>query len=90
MFHNSLVNLLESWASFQAGEIHYFQVRDNDSLAELWVSYHASIEEDIKELRFLRRSIRQRIEMFDNMRNGVSSMPMPALSTSRSTSMLAC
>ncbi|KAI9875145.1 MAG: hypothetical protein M1830_008824 [Pleopsidium flavum] len=71
LFHNSLVKLLESWESFQAGEVQYFRVKDNDDLDKLWRSYLASIEEDITELRFLRRSLQQRIEMFVNMRNGL-------------------
>jgi len=52
-----------------------FRGQDNNDLDALWRSYLTCIEEDITELRFLRRSLQQRIEMFDNMRNGVSNVP---------------
>ena len=70
LFHKSLVNLLDSWNSFQAGEIRYFRVKD-DNLDRRWRSHLARIDKDITELRFLRRSLQQRIETFENMRNGV-------------------
>lgn len=72
LLHHSLVNLLESWHRFQSGEVRYFRVRENDDLDKRCRSHLAKIDKEITELRFLRRSIQQRIEVFDNMRNGVS------------------
>ena len=72
LLHNALVKVVESWESFESGEIRYFDVREQDSLQKVCESSLASVEKDMTELRFLRRSLQQRIEMFDNMRNGVS------------------
>ena len=73
LLHNALVKVIESWESFENGEIRYFDVREQDTLRKVCESSLASIEKDMTELRFLRRSLQQRIDMFDNMRNGVST-----------------
>lgn len=73
LLHNSLVKLLDSWGSFQSGEIRYFRAAEDKNLDRRWKFHIASIEENVTELRFLRRSLQQRIEMFDSMRNGVSN-----------------
>jgi len=79
LLHNSLIKLLESWYSFQSGEIRYFRVRENDDLDKRCRSHLARIDKEIAELRSLRRSIQQRIEVFDNMRNGVSYLTAKSL-----------
>lgn len=66
------MNVVESWESFASGEIQYFEVREQETLRKVWESHLAGIEKDVTELRFLRRSLQQKMEMFDNMRNGVS------------------
>ena len=71
LLYNALVKVIESWESFESGEIRYFDVREQDTLRKVCESSLASVEKDTTELRFLRRSLQQRIEMFDNMRNGV-------------------
>ena len=70
LLHNSLVKIIESWEEFASGEVHYLEV-NHDTLRRLWESYLAGIHKDMAELRFLRRLLQQRIEMFDNMKNGV-------------------
>ncbi|KAI9878373.1 MAG: hypothetical protein M1830_001078 [Pleopsidium flavum] len=77
LFHNSLVKLIESWENFEAGEIRYFDVEDNERLQTIWrKEFLASIRKDVTELRSLRRSLQQRIEMFDTMMSGVSHLTM--------------
>ena len=73
LLHNDLVKILESWESFDHGEIQYFDVKDQETLRRGWESYLARIEKDMSELRYLRRSLQQRIESLDSKRNGVSS-----------------
>ena len=73
LLHNDLIKIIDSWESFDRGEIQYFDIRDQESLRKRWESYLANIEKDISELRFLRRSLHQRIESLDSKRNGVSS-----------------
>lgn len=73
LLHNALVKFIESWESFESGEIRYFDVREQDTLRKVCESSLASVEIDMTELRFLRRSLQQRIDMFDNMKNGVST-----------------
>ena len=72
LLHNSLVKIFESWEAFENGELQYFDARGQEILRSLWDSYLANIEKDMTELRFLRRVLQQRIEMFDTMRNGAS------------------
>ena len=72
LLYNSLVKLIESWENFANGEIQYFDVTEFPALEKKWDSYKASINQDMSELRYLRRTLMQRIEMFDNKRSGVS------------------
>ena len=71
LLHNSLVKVLESWESFKNGETQYFEANEQETHRRVWGSYFAAIEKNMTELRFLRRLLQKRIEMFDNMRNGV-------------------
>lgn len=64
---------LSSHGSFESGEIRYFDVREQDTLRKVCESSLASVEKDMTEFRFLRGSLQQRIDMFDNMKNGVST-----------------
>ena len=66
------MKIFESWEAFEDGELQYFDARGQETLRSLWGSYLANIEKDMTELRFLRRVLQQRIEMFDTMRNGAS------------------
>ena len=71
LLHNALTKTIESWENFEEGEIQYFQVEDKDILRMDWSRYLEGIEKDMAELRLLRTSLHQKIEMFDNKRNGV-------------------
>ncbi|KAL9040715.1 MAG: hypothetical protein Q9214_004374 [Letrouitia sp. 1 TL-2023] len=71
LLHNSLVKFIESWERFEDGEIQYFNINEQNSLRRAWGSHLAGIEKNINELKFLRRSLQQRIETFDTMRTGV-------------------
>ncbi|MCJ1483151.1 hypothetical protein MMC06_003317 [Schaereria dolodes] len=71
LLHNALTKTIESWENFEEGEIQYFQVEDKDILRMDWSRYLEGIEKDMAELRLLRTSLHQKIEMFDNKRNGL-------------------
>ena len=73
LLYNALVKTIESWEQFENGEIQYFDIVGQITLRRAWESYLAGIEKNITELKFLRRSLQQKIEMFDNMRNGVKA-----------------
>ena len=72
LLHNALVITIESWENFESGEIRYFEVQEHQALRMIWDSYLAAISKDISDLRFLRRLLQQKIEMFDNKKNGAS------------------
>ena len=75
LLHNALVKKIESWENFEIGEIQYFEVQEYQALRKTWDSYIAGINKNITELRFLRRNLQQKIEMFDNKRSGVGPSP---------------
>lgn len=70
-YHDLLLKTIESWDTFAAGELRYF---DNNSpvLQRLWNGPITSLFNDVSELRFLQRSILQKIQTFDRMTDGVS------------------
>ena len=74
LLFNSLVRFIESWESFADGEVHYFEVTNQETLRSIWETYLANIEKDMTELRFLRRALDQMIEGLTNKRSGVSSI----------------
>lgn len=75
LLHNALIKKIESWENFEIGEIQYFEVQEYHALRKTWDSYIAGINKNITELRFLRRNLQQKIEMFDNKRSGVGLSP---------------
>lgn len=78
LLHGSLVRSIESWESFDDGELQYFHVEEQQTLRQSWDIYIAEIEKDINELRSLRRILQQKIETFDNIKDGVSQLHDPA------------
>jgi len=73
LLHNALVKTIEAWEHFKTGEVQYFEMPEYQTLRKTWEAYLAGVNKDMTELRFLRRSLQQRIEMYDNKRGGVSS-----------------
>ena len=74
LLHNSLVKTLETWTAFENGELDYFNAREQETLHDLWNAYLADIEKDVNQLRSLQRTLQQRTEMFEAMRNGASTL----------------
>lgn len=74
LLHNALVITIESWEGFESGEIQFFDVQEHQALRVIWDAYLAAISKEISELRFLRRSLQQKIEMFDNKKSGASTL----------------
>ena len=50
----------------------YFLGNEHETLRQTWDGYLADMETSLNELRSMRTILRQKIETFDNMRNGVS------------------
>ena len=73
LLHNTIVKVIESWEGFEQGELQYFYTGPQKTFHSSWNNYLATIEKDLTELRFQRRCLQQRIEMFDNMKAGVST-----------------
>ena len=72
LLNNALTKVLQSWDAFVHGEICYLEPRSPDSLRERCEASTASIEKYMAELNFRNTILRQRIELFEGMRNGVS------------------
>ena len=73
LLQNSLTKILQSWDAFARGEIQYLEPTGPESLRERCEASVASVEKDMAELQFRNLILRQRIELFDGMRNGVST-----------------
>ncbi len=73
LFHNSLTKTIQSWDNFEANELQYFHTGDTGAIQTSWELCFASMKKDVAELKFLQLCLQQRIEMFDTMRNSVSS-----------------
>ena len=71
LLFNSLVIAIEVWERFENGEVQYFNTDNQETLQKRWFIYITDIERDANELRSLRTMLRQKIEAYDNMRNGV-------------------
>lgn len=69
-FYDLLLKTIESWDLFASTEVYFFEV-DSDVLRNLWGDYFSSITRDVNELRFMQRSLEQRIQTFDRMKDGV-------------------
>ncbi|MCJ1403964.1 hypothetical protein MMC11_007187 [Xylographa trunciseda] len=74
LLYNAIIKIIESWERFEDGELQYFEVEEQATLRKTWDGYIADIVKDSNELRSLRTTLRQKIETFDNMKNGVSAI----------------
>lgn len=74
LLSNSLVKTLDSWERFEAGGIRCFHLGHHNSSRTAWNNYLAEIDKDVTELRFLSRSLQQKIDMFDHLRDGASAL----------------
>ncbi|KAL9118593.1 MAG: hypothetical protein Q9187_004859 [Circinaria calcarea] len=74
LLRDALVRSIESWESFDDGELQYFHDEEQQTLRKSWDMYLAEIEKDMSELRSLRRILQQKIETFDNMKDGVREL----------------
>jgi hypothetical protein len=73
-FHDALLLTIEAWQEFALRDILYFETKSTE-LDALWKQYIDSLFNDMSELRYLQRSLLQRIQTFDRMRNGVCEVP---------------
>ena len=72
LLHNAITKTLQSWDAFARGEVQYLEPNGPESLRESYEASLASVEKNMTELRFRKLTLRQRIDLFDGMRNGVS------------------
>ena len=72
LLNNVLTRTVESWECFKCGDIRCFDVDSDARHQSTWPLYMSDIRRDLDELQALRTSLRQKIEMFDNMKSGVS------------------
>jgi len=69
-----LSEIIDSWQTFKDGELRYFTLPDSEALAQAsWGGYLAAIDNDVAELRTLRRSLIHQTELCENMTNSVCS-----------------
>ncbi len=80
-FHDSLLMTIDAWQEFALGDIQYFAT-GSTKLDALWKEYMDSLFDDMSELRYLQRSLLQRIQTFDRMKDGVCSGLVPRIETS--------
>ncbi|MCJ1383972.1 hypothetical protein MMC17_007086 [Xylographa soralifera] len=71
LLHSAIIKIIESWERFEDGELQYFDVEEQPTLRKTWDGYFADIVKDSNELRSLRTTLRQKIETFENMKNGL-------------------
>ncbi|KAI9708419.1 MAG: hypothetical protein M1828_002991 [Chrysothrix sp. TS-e1954] len=70
-FYNSLTNLIEAWESFRASELRLLFSNLSEPMRLRWQVRTIRIEQDLSELRYFRRSLLQKIEMFDSLKDGL-------------------
>ena len=73
-FQDALLLSLEAWQDFALGDLLYFETKGTE-LDALWKPYLDSLFNDMSELRYLQRSLLQRIQTFDRMKDGVRRSP---------------
>lgn len=70
---------IESWQEFALGDIQYFDT-GSAKLDGLWKAYVDALFNDMSDLKYLKRSLLQRIQTFDRMKDGVCFTKFVALS----------
>lgn len=73
-FRDSLARTIVAWDNFASGEIDCFNVNSGPALQDLWQGYLAEIRGYVSELRSLQLMLTQKLELFKEMKNGVSKL----------------
>ncbi|KAL9079867.1 MAG: hypothetical protein Q9157_001269 [Trypethelium eluteriae] len=72
-FRDSLARTLVAWDNFASAELDQFNLGSGEALQSLWWGYIAEIRGHISSLRSLQLVLTQNLELFKEMKNGVSS-----------------
>ena len=78
MLENGLTRTIDVWDRFEAGDASYYLLPREDTRRIAWEQQLAAIHQDINELRFLRTTFQQKIEMFDSLKHSVSRLLYPS------------
>ena len=61
-----------AWDNFASSGMGYFYVHSGGELQELWTGYITEITSRVSNLKSLHLVLTQKLELFENMKNGVS------------------
>ena len=71
-FRDNLARTLVAWDNFVLKGIDYFDMRTGDALQDLWQGYISEISGYISDLRSLHLVLTQKLDLFKEMKDGVS------------------
>ncbi|KAH0563237.1 hypothetical protein GP486_002192 [Trichoglossum hirsutum] len=73
---NMLTKTIDAWECFEKSDIYYFDNREANMFKVPWIKYFDGIKRNINELRFLRRTLYQKMELFDSEKNMVGFLKL--------------
>ncbi|KAF2234442.1 hypothetical protein EV356DRAFT_466610 [Viridothelium virens] len=72
-FRDSLARTLVAWDNFASAELDQFNLGSGEALQSLWWGYIAEIRGHISSLRSLQLVLTQKLELFKEMKNGLTN-----------------
>ena len=73
-FRDSLSRTVVAWDGFEERGIDIFETTGSDAFRQRWEGYLEDIRRDFAELKSLQTLLTQKLEHFNGMRDGVSSL----------------
>lgn len=70
-FRDCLTSTIDAWNDFEKNGIQVFGLQGTDGLRPKWDEYHSGIRGHVSEMRTMRLLVAQRLEQFNEMRDGV-------------------
>jgi hypothetical protein len=70
-FRDSLTRTIQAWDNFDRENVQMFGLVGLEALRPRWEGYLSQTRENIAELRSYRELLRQKLELFNSMRDGV-------------------
>lgn len=71
-FSDTLGNLIASWDDFEKGSIRHLETTGSATFRGRWNERITEVRKDISQLRFLRRLLEQKLDLFQSKLDGVS------------------
>lgn len=80
---DTLENLIAAWDAFEGGDVVHLETKGSDEYLRKWGEHLAEARKGISQLRFFRKLLAQKLDLFQSKLDGVSPISLYYKSTKK-------